>query len=104
MVLEKELRVLYLAGNRKSTEALGAMLSIWNLKAHPYNDILPPTRSYPLQQSHTLLDYKGQLHSNSHNNEYMRHATTFVTSNSTVSLPQMFSVLLQFPGIFSYPV
>ena len=48
-----ELRVLHLAGNRKSTDSLGGILSIGNLKSCPHSDTLPPVRSYSLQQSHT---------------------------------------------------
>ena len=38
-----KLRVLYLSGNRKSSKTLGGILSIGNLKACTYCDILPPT-------------------------------------------------------------
>lgn len=51
MVLE--LRVLHLADNRKLTKTLGGILTIGNLKAYLHCDTLPPTKLYPLQQSHT---------------------------------------------------
>ena len=38
MVLENQLQTLHLAGNRKSTEMLGNILSIGNLKACPHSD------------------------------------------------------------------
>ena len=47
-----EWSVLHLPG--KSTEILGCILSIGTLKARPHSDRLPPTRSHPLQQSHTF--------------------------------------------------
>ncbi|XP_040603704.1 succinate dehydrogenase assembly factor 2, mitochondrial isoform X3 [Mesocricetus auratus] len=40
-------------GNRKSTETLGGILSIGNIKACSYSDTFLPTRPYPFQQSHT---------------------------------------------------
>lgn len=45
------LRVLPLADNKKSTETLGGVLSITNLKAIPHSDTPPPIRTYPFQQS-----------------------------------------------------
>ena len=48
-VLKKLLRILYLAGNRKSTETLSGILSIGNLKTCPNRDILSPTRPYLFQ-------------------------------------------------------
>ena len=45
--------MLHLADNRKLTETPNRFLSIGNLKVCPHSDTLPPTRSYPLQQSHT---------------------------------------------------
>ena len=48
-VMVPELRVLHLAGNRKSTGShTEGSLSKRDLKAHPHNDILPPTRSHLL--------------------------------------------------------
>ena len=57
MVLGKELRTeneihLDPTGNRKWSEILSQILSIGDLKAHLHSDVLPPTRPYPLQQSH----------------------------------------------------
>lgn len=44
------LRVLYLAGNRKLTYPLGGnILSTGNLKFHPHSDTLPPKRPYLLR-------------------------------------------------------
>ena len=51
--------VLHLPGNRKSTETLGSILSIGNLKTLPHSGTLPPTKSYPLQQSHTSYEIMG---------------------------------------------
>ena len=47
VVLERQLRALHLAGNRKLTETLDCILSIANLKAHPHSDTFPPTRPCP---------------------------------------------------------
>ena len=41
-----ELRVLHLAGSRKSIVTLGSILSIGNLKARPHSDTLPPTKPH----------------------------------------------------------
>lgn len=41
MLLEEELKVIYLAGNRKLTEALGLIMGIGNLKAFYHSDTLP---------------------------------------------------------------
>lgn len=46
-----ELAVLYLAGNRKSIEIPGGVLSIGNPKAHPHSDTLRPTRPIPTPPS-----------------------------------------------------
>lgn len=43
-----ELRVLQLVGNRKSTEKLGSILRIGNLKSQLHSDTFSPTRPYPL--------------------------------------------------------
>ena len=43
---------LHLVVNRKWTETLGGILSTENLKANPHGDTLPPSRTYPLQQSY----------------------------------------------------
>ena len=48
VVLEEQLGVLHLLGNMKSTENLGSILSIGNLKACPSSDIYPPIRPYIL--------------------------------------------------------
>ena len=54
MVLEKELRVLHLEDNKRSTDTLDGILSIGNLKACPHSDTLPPTRLHLLQKATTL--------------------------------------------------
>ena len=46
--------MLRLADNKKSTETLGSILSIGNLKACPYSDILLPTRPYTPTKSNKV--------------------------------------------------
>lgn len=53
-LLEKELKVLHLAGHRESTVTPGGIRRIGNLKAHPHSVTLPTTGPFPLQQSHTF--------------------------------------------------
>lgn len=49
MVLQKYLSILHFVGNRKLTETLGDVLSMGNLKVHPYSDPF-------LQQCHTYFN------------------------------------------------
>ena len=54
MLGTQQLRVLHLAGNKKSADTLGSVLSIGNLKASP-------TVTHFLQQRHTHFN-KATLH------------------------------------------
>lgn len=78
MVLQKYLSIQHSIGNKKSTETLGGVLSMGNLKVHPHSDPF-------LQQCHTYFNktappksvtpyeiFGGQLPLNYHNHDYRR--------------------------------